>query len=208
MSTATVRGARAPWTWAVVVAALAATAAFVGLLGAIGGAVGDGLLASRDGVAAGELWRLLTGPLLHADLDHVLRDVPIFAALAWALERRLGRPFGPLVVLSLLVPTTAVLLLQPQLSAYLGLSGAINTLLIAFVGVEVWGRTGRPSPWVVLLGIAHLAKLTYEGTTGALLFPMEMADGVQAAPLAHLAGAAAGAAALPWLLGRPSADTP
>jgi len=201
MSTASVRGDRTPVTGVVVAAALAATAAFVGLLGVTLEPVAGQLLASRAGLTAGEAWRLLTGPLVHADADHLVRDLPIFAALSWALERRLGFPrFWPLLAAAMIVPTAATLLLQPALDGYLGLSGAINTLLIAFVAVELSARPRRGSAWIALLGVAHLAKLTYEGTTGALLFPLEMADGVAPAPVAHLAGAAVGAIALPWLV--------
>jgi rhomboid family GlyGly-CTERM serine protease len=194
-----------PWTGTIVAAAVAATMALLGLLGGAGPAVVDAVVGSRADLAAGQLWRLVTGPLLHADLGHLARDLPIFAVLAWSLERRLGRAFVPLLGVSLVVPTGAVLLLDASMTAYLGLSGAINTLLIAFVGLELFDSRegslrGRRRWAVAALGACHIAKLVWEGLTGSLLFPMEMAGGVEPAPMAHLVGAAAGAALLPGLL--------
>ncbi len=180
-----------PWTAGVVVAALVATAAFGGLFGLA--ALGDWLLASREGLSEGELWRLLTGPLVHADSGHLVRDLPIFAGLAWVLEGRLGRAFGPVLLGALVVPTLAVLGLQADMAAYLGLSGAINTLLLVFVAGQLLGDgTAKAKLATALLGAAHLGKLGYEAFTGGLLFPLELPPGVEAAPTAHLAGAVLG----------------
>lgn len=182
------RGFR-PWTAGVVVAALVATAAFAGL--ALLGGVADWLLASRAELNDGQFWRLLTGPLVHADGGHLLRDLPIFAGLSWVVEGRLGRAFLPVLAASLVVPTAAVLGLQPEIGAYLGLSGAINTLLVVFVAGQLLG-SGPAKGATAVLALAHLGKLTYEGLTGALLFPLELPPGVEAAPIAHLAGAGVG----------------
>jgi hypothetical protein len=103
-----------------------------------------------------------------------------------------------------------VLALQPGFAAYGGLSGAINALLVVFVagGWASAGTRGRLA--LGLLGAAHGGKLLYEGLTGQLLFPMEVAGGA-AAPLAHLVGAAVGVG---WLVVRalsasaPSAPSP
>jgi hypothetical protein len=130
---------------------------------------------------------------VHADADHLLRDLPIFAGLAWAVERRTPS-FAALLLAALAVPTAAVLLLQPAFSVYGGLSGAINALVIVLVAQGLRGRAKAP---LLLLGIAHGGKLIYEGCTGQLLFPLAVSGGA-AAPLAHLVGALVGVF---WTLG-------
>lgn len=180
-----------PWgTAAVVAASVAATVAW-----GAGSGWADALVA-HQGISWSQPWRLLTGPLVHADAGHLLRDLPIFAALSCWAERRAG--FGRLLVLALVLPTVAVLA-DGATGGYLGLSGAINTLLVVFVAERLrrW-RGGLDDVVVALLGAGLAGKLAYEGLTGTLLFPMELGAGVEAAPVAHLVGALAGAA---WLLG-------
>jgi membrane associated rhomboid family serine protease len=174
----------------VTAAAVLVTAAWGGWLGTGGTAVAEGWLATSEGVA-GQPWRLALGPLLHADVGHLLRDLPVFAALAWWLEKRERRL--PLLLLFSLVVPTAFVLHSPGMDGYLGLSGAINALLVVVVGRRLRAMSDpRSHAATVALAVAFGGKLLYEGATGHLLFPMEMSGGVVAAPLAHLVGAGVG----------------
>ena len=197
-------GTRAGWPWlttGIALLATLATAAWGGWLGTEGVAVADGWLATPSGVA-GQPWRLVLGPLVHADFGHLLRDLPIFVALSLWAERRVER-FVPLLLLALAVPIVAVLLL-PDVAGYLGLSGAINTLLVLFVTETLRRYEGSARDRAVLaLATAHGLKLLYEGLTGQLLFPMESGDGVEAAHLADLIGAAVGALGALWVRSPP-----
>ena len=203
MNATATRRPRRPWlTLGIALGATLATAAWGGWLGTVGVSVASGWLATPEGVA-GQPWRLALGPLVHADFGHLLRDLPVFLPLSLWAERRISR-FLPLLALALVVPAAAVLA-QPGIGAYFGLSGAINTLLVVFVAEKLRHFGGSARDWAVLaLAAAHGAKLLYEGLTGQLLFPLEMAEGVEAAPLAHLVGAAVGAIAVGWAArGRP-----
>jgi|GEM_PF-4619284 len=195
--------ARAPWTLLVTLAAVTATAAWAGDLGSVGSTAVEPLLGTR---AWAQPWRLLTGGLVHSDWELLLRDLPIFAALAFAVERK-ARAFVGLLALALAAPAAAVLATQSGVEVFGGLSGAINALVVVFVAqrwrdAAGWGRVA-----VGLLGTLHGSKVLYEGLTGQLVFPMEIAGGAPA-PLAHLVGAVVG---LLWVAGRavsPTTPTP
>ncbi len=175
----------APWTLAVGAAALVASALALGA-----SPWAEPLFASRSGLGAGELWRLLTGSLVHGTAGHLARDVSIFVLVGSMLEPRLGRAYPLLLLPALALPPVVVLLHHPELEHYAGLSAVIQTQLFALVVWEL--RSGRRATWVPLLGAAILGKQVYEAATGTLLFPMDLGPNGHAVPVAHLAGAIVG----------------
>ena len=141
---------------------------------------------------SGQLWRLLTGPLVHSNGGQLARDATAWLVLGAGWEASLGGRFPWLVVLSLAVPTGVVALFKPEWTAYYGLSGAVYALLTAAF-VHEWRVTGgHPPRWMVGTGAASLLKLLYEALTGRLLIPLELGAGVAPAPLAHVAGVGVG----------------
>lgn len=149
-------------------------------------------------IATGQPWRLLTGHLTHWSANHAFWDVLMLLMLGILLEPR-GR--GRLLLL-LLGSAAAISLslwtLQPDLATYRGLSG-LDTALFAFLAVRLLADTRRRGnarrallPAMLLAGFA--AKLACESATGAALFADARAAGFTVVPLAHLVGAAAGAA--------------
>ncbi len=157
------------------------------------GALARALVAAAGPLHDGELWRLLTGPLVHVTPGHLLRDLAVFLVVGALYEPVLGRRFVPLLALALAVPTAAVFAAQPALGAYYGLSGACNALFVAALLTE-WRRAGclRPPWWVLALAVAHGAKTAWELTTGTLLFPLDLGARVEPAPVAHGVGSLVG----------------
>lgn len=155
----------------------------------------------RDGVLAGECWRLVTGHFVHADAVHLgwnALGVSIVALLfagdySWRQW---------LVVL--LVSTAAVdlgfLLLEPQLAWYLGFSGVLHGLMAA--GLVAWLHGSRDAlTWIVATLFA--AKLAWEHFAGALPFTAASL----ALPVVHQAhsyGAIGGVLAGAWFARRPA----
>jgi len=183
-----------PWTAAVAVAGVLATAAAAG-----------GLVADADAVRAGELWRLATGSLVHATAGHLVRDVGLLVIVGAAYERTLRRGFGVLIGLLLVGPPIAVFCADPDLRCYYGLSGLTHGLIAAALAFELSRR--RAPWWVWAIAGAFAFKLAFELATGAPLFPMSLGPGVRQVPVAHAAGAAIGTA---WALLRcpPHPDPP
>lgn len=180
----------APWPW-------------VGLaLGAVALAVhawpgAEALLAWERGTAAGQPWRLLTGHFVHWSHAHLAWDAATTVVLATACERRSRRGLVAVLVASGLAIPLAVGVALPDLTRYGGLSG-IDCALFAWLAVDTLRAAQRAddrSAGLVggALAAALLAKVAFEAATGHVLFVRELGPGVDPVPLAHAAGAAAGA---------------
>lgn len=159
------------------------------------------LVASADGLARGELWRLVTGPLIHTSGHHLVWDVSILLALGLAYERRAGGAFRLSLALGLVVPTAAVLVGDARFTAYFGTSGATHALMATALAWELLRGNRR---WPVLLLTALFVVKLVRGTIGAApLIDVPLGEGgLREAPLAHLVGAALGVLALFPFLGR------
>lgn len=140
----------------------------------------------------GELWRLLSGPLVHAGAGHLFRDLLALLILGLLFERELGWRYPLALVLSLVAAPLAALLADPSLTAYLGLSGTTHAVAGAALA-HAWERAAwRPRAGVVLLSAGLAAKLAVEVGTGGLLVALDLPPGVRPVPMAHLAGALCG----------------
>jgi rhomboid family GlyGly-CTERM serine protease len=180
---------RAPWTLALIALAVAVTgAALWG--GAAGRAVADTLAADAGGIGRGQLWRLLTGPLVHCTPTHLLWDATIFLMLGLAYERRMGTLWPLLVIFGLMAPALGALAADPSLDAYYGLSGVNYTLMAAAVVMECGGRERR---WLGLVGGVLLTIKLWRCITGQSAVGPALPEGVHEARLAHLIAAAVGA---------------
>jgi rhomboid family GlyGly-CTERM serine protease len=137
---------------------------------------------SAADIVRGEVWRLVTGHLAHADLEHLFWNGLGLGVLGWLIERR----STPLLWLSLGSGIAAVniLLLSPfsHLHYYCGLSGVLNTLLVVALWLE-WA-TSR-SLLVGALAVGCVAKVTTELVLGAAILT-ELSW--PAYPWSHLAG--------------------
>jgi rhomboid family GlyGly-CTERM serine protease len=155
----------------------------------------DWLLATSAGVRAGQLWRLITGSLVHATWGHLIRDLALLVFVGVAYGDAIGRRFGLLALAGLALPAAAVFALEPDISIYYGTSGLTHALLAAAVIAEL-RRPGSRSLRLIAAVIAVVlsAKLGYELATGAPMFPMDLGPGVRQLPIAHAAGALVGVA--------------
>ncbi len=160
--------------------------------------VANALVADGDAIGQYQLWRWISGPLVHATWGHLLRDLALLLFAGVALERDLGSRFKHLCLLGLAVPTIATLA-DPQIQFYFGTSGLTHALLAALVfhvllSSEINLRTPRWMRAMALLGgFALGAKVLWEVITGAPLFPMDLGPGIRQVPIAHASGALVGA---------------
>ena len=178
------------------VAALSAAFSFVPWLHAVG-------LYQRDAVRAGQWWRLVTAMWVHLDAWHWLADGMAAVGLILLLARAL-RPqaiIGVLVACGVLVQM--VLLNQPAVQWYGGLSGALH-------GLAAWGglRLLQPAPeagedgfsrWIgVALCVGVLVKVWLEQSwLSPIIYDPHWGFGV--VRIAHAVGAVSGL--LIWVLG-------
>lgn len=155
--------------------------------------VGDGATAllrfDRHLILAGEGWRLLTGNLAHLGWNHLLLNVAGLALIGWLVGAALS-PVRWLVVfvVSSLCVTAGLLLWNPELRWYVGLSGTLHGLLLAglLAGVDEADRI----QWLLLAGI--FAKLGWEQGWGPSASTETLVGGNVIVD-AHLYGAVGGA---------------
>lgn len=169
-----------------------------------GDPVRDALAYTRDGVAAGELWRLLTNHLVHLGWTHLWLNLAGLALVCWLV----GAVFDGLrwlVVAGITALTIAAgfWFLYPELDWYVGLSGLEHGLLVAglYVGIRA-----RDKESMILLGFV-LAKLAWEQFSGGPLPGSEATSGGAVIVNAHLYGTVGGAlaGALLWRRVQPAA---
>ena len=170
-----------PWTLAVIVLAIFATACVLR----------DAIVADAR-VFDGQWWRLVTGPFIHATPGHLVRDLALVAIAGVAYEAPLARVKLPLFGLGVVLPALAVLA-AGDVAWYCGLSGLSHALLAAALVFELVRRRGRARLGVLALCSIAVAKPVFELVTGAPAFAMSLGDGVVQVPLAHVAGVLVGA---------------
>ena len=152
----------------------------------------------RRAVLDGQWWRMLTGHLTHWDLNHLGWDLLMFVVIG-AMVEKLSRPrFVVLCLVSTISISLTVLLGQPDLWVYRGLSGIDTALFVYLACVQLdsawrqgsWGQCILPATLLAGFG----GKLLYEVVTGDTLFVDSQASGFIVVVMAHAVGASAGAA--------------
>lgn len=142
-------------------------------------------------LAEGEIWRLLTGHLVHLGPSHLWLNLAALG-VGWLLcggAYSMGR-WALLALACGLGISLAFLLFEPRLDWYVGQSGVLHGLLAA--GALAWILRREPGGWPLLLLLA--SKLAWEQWSGPLPLSAESAGGPVVVD-AHLYGALAGLAA-------------
>lgn len=184
-STPPVRARALPWATGVVA------------LAALGLQVWSGAKTSlefdRAAIVAGELWRLWTPHLLHFSASHLGWNlVVLLGAGVWA-ERVVPRRMRLLYVIAPALIGVALLVFDPFLSRYAGLSGlaAGAVALLAFTQIARSPGRDRWFWWAVLALLA--AKILLELFFRDALLADFGDPAIRPVPLAHIAGMASAA---------------
>lgn len=146
------------------------------------------LIYDRAAVAHGELWRLLTGNLVHLSNAHLTLDVAAFLIAGTIIEQRGYRHFTTLCVSAAALIGVAIYLFEPALQFYGGLSGVV-TAAVVYLCLE--GMTEQGSwRWLCAAMLAGLsAKLWIELASGKSLLLVIGGGNFVPVPLSHLTGA-------------------
>lgn len=178
---------RLPWLTLVLVA-LCAAASLVP-------AGAEALQYDRTRVAAGEVWLLLTGQMVHWSARMTAADLGMLLALGAWLEIQ-GERKRTVLALALGAGLTAfaVHVLSPDLSFYRGASGLASALFV-LTALRIAQESAEDGPRLLAwLAVAlFLGKDLWEVFTGETLFAGPLPDGVEVVPLVHLLGGLAGA---------------
>lgn len=143
---------------------------------------------NRNDLENGQIWRLLTGNILHTNFHHLLLN-SAGLVLVWALHGNHYKATWFLLLFTVcsLSACIGMWFSAPEMTSYVGLSGALH-------GLFVWGalkdiQIGLKSGWLLLLGVA--IKVAHEQLTGPSSEVSEMINATVAID-AHLFGALGG----------------
>ena len=155
---------------------------------------GDGareaLRYERAAVAAGELWRLVSGHLVHLGGSHFALNAAGLALVWYLVGAAFSlRQWALVVLASLVAMDLGFWFLNPELAWYVGLSGLLHGLLAAGL---VNGLRQPQIETVVVTGLV-IAKLAFEQLSGPLP-GSESTSGGAVIVDAHLYGAIGGTA--------------
>ena len=154
-----------------------------------GTAVVAGLRYERAAIATGEVWRLVSGNLVHASGQHLLLNLAGLALVTLLFPGEYSRRDWALIGLTSAIAIAAGLWWgSPEVEWYVGLSGVLHGILAA--GAIAWWRS-RLRGLAGLLTAILIAKLTGEQLFGAIGWSGDLNVIVDA----HLYGALGGAVA-------------
>lgn len=124
----------------------------------------------RAAVLNGEIWRILTGHLVHFDLPHLLYNLIAFCTIGWMIAPKHYRNSFILCLVAAPLISISLVILEPEMAYYGGLSGLAYGLLfyLSLLGIrdrEPWQKYC----WVLLFIMP--VKIFYEGYVGASIFP-------------------------------------
>jgi rhomboid family GlyGly-CTERM serine protease len=140
----------------------------------------------RSLIQHGQLWRLLTGHIVHGNLHHAVLNVLGTALMAALFSRTYQfRSWLVIVFASAIAIDVGLWIWMPRLEWYVGLSGVLHGVLAA--GAVAWWKT-EDRMLAMLLTLIMIGKLTWEQTQGALPLSGELPVVVNA----HLYGAIGG----------------
>jgi len=142
----------------------------------------------REGILSGELWRMVTGHLVHLGWPHFIMNV-IGLLLIWLLFGHTIKQRSWLIIClaSAAAISSAMLLFNPVLQWYVGLSGVLHSMFVAGAVASI--KAGYRAELVLLILLS--AKLAWEQLIGPLPGSAEFAGGNVIVD-AHLYGAISG----------------
>ena len=158
------------------------------------------LLYNRELILHGQVWRAWTGHIVHYSSSHFIWNLVIFLAAGCWLEMIRPRSARWFYLACPPVIAAALLIGEPTLERYAGLSGLASGVLIFLAFVQLSENNAEPTWfWVGVFGLVAV-KVALETGTGAPLLVHDFA-GFRVVPLAHISGAACGLIA--WAVTRP-----
>ena len=145
----------------------------------------------------GELWRAWSGHVTHFGASHFIWNLAVFVPAGCWLERLWPTLTRWFYAVCPLIISAALLVLDPSLDRYAGLSGMATGMLVLLAALQLGRRREEPVWfWLSVLALVT-AKIGIELFTGAPIFVSGFVD-VRTVPLAHIFGVVV--AVLFWLV--------
>jgi len=155
----------------------------------------DLLVYDRQAILSGELWRLLTAPLVHFSASQLFWDVVVFAVAGLAIIASGFRGFWLVCVFGAIIPGLIYLLSFPELERYGGLSGLATGAVAYLCLCSAQKSKKNRMIWLGLL-MATGAKIIVETAMGVPIFAQAESIPFRVLPSAHLIGIIGACAAI------------
>jgi rhomboid family GlyGly-CTERM serine protease len=148
------------------------------------------LIYDRDRVLAGQVWRLLTGNVVHLSASHLLYNLVVFVAAGIWIERSQRPAYLLLISLTATASGLYFLTVMPQMARYGGLSGVVSAIIV-YLSLQEIGQGGISRVvWTTVLAL-FTAKVGYEILFGQAVFAVSASTPFEVVPVAHIIGAIA-----------------
>ncbi len=153
-----------------------------------GEAIREGLRYERTAVAAGEVWRLLSGHFVHLGPSHFALNMAGLGLVWYLVGDAIGRyQWLAVTAISVVTIDLGLWFFNPELQWYVGLSGVLHGLLVA----GLVASASRERKEAIAVAIIVAAKIAWEQFSGPLP-GSEASSGGAVIVDAHLYGAIAG----------------
>lgn len=149
----------------------------------------NALVYERSAIIGGEYWRLITGHWAHFSGAHLFYNVTVLAITGLLIELR---GYGQLVLLVFFAAALigiVLLLIEPDLARFGGLSG-IATAALVYLALHGFGDRSWRYPSMLVLAILVL-KIGYEVVAGVSAIAVVSEGAYRLVPLSHVGGAIA-----------------
>lgn len=148
------------------------------------------LVYDRGRILAGQVWRMLTGHIVHLSTSHLMYDLLVFVLAGIWIERRERGQYLLLIVLTAATSSLYFLVAMPQMARYGGLSGVVSAMIV-YLSLQEIGQGGIARViWTTVLAM-FLAKSGYEIVFGHAVFASFNSMPIAVIPAAHVIGAIA-----------------
>lgn len=147
----------------------------------------------RHRVLTGDIWRLVTGHLVHFSWSHIAYNIALLSLAGSWIESQNRRGYLWLVTLTVLASGLYFLIMMPDLERYGGLSGLVSATVVYLSLYEIRYYRHARLIWYVILFL-FAVKVGYEIMIREAIFVSPDIIPFKVVPSVHIAGALVAAA--------------
>ncbi|HEY7884031.1 MAG TPA: rhombosortase [Cellvibrionaceae bacterium] len=166
-----------------------AFSALILLLGLLGSSVNHSLQFQPQAIAQGEIWRVLSGHMVHLGINHTLLNLAgLWLIMLWVGDSFSVRHWLLVFVLLCLGTSACLYFLPPVIGYYAGLSGVLHGLLV----YGLWPSVLKKIPLALIALVVIISKLAYEQWVPGSQAATESFIAAPVVAIAHVYGAISG----------------
>ncbi|NJL59044.1 MAG: rhombosortase [Desulfobacteraceae bacterium] len=146
--------------------------------------ISDMLIYDRAAISDGELWRLVSSPMVHYDKAHLYYNLMAFGIAGWCVEFISPGYFTIVCLSNAILITLIMFIAMPEMNQYAGLSGIVCSLLV-FYALHLFSES-RWLSMAILMAIS--AKIVFELLNARSVLPYPNPSSFVIVPQSHLIG--------------------